>query len=366
MRARKAADGCGRVCEGQLAAGTTAREGGTHNFQARSDAMLVGAAAKDWMCDTAKCMVWRSGPRTWEGTGRWGKAVATRLTHCMRQGWQMPLAVEPLPAACLGLCLVGLGDAQVRRGEWRWGLAKGAGCQVREMTKNWARSWRLRRGVLRGLGAVLARMAGVCVCNLLHQMGCRQFAEVGGGRYIPVGQDELAPCPWQVHECVSGQSGVGGGVWRPRGRRRGGQAGSLSKFPPNSHDSPIVACIMRIEGAGGQRQHATTVQKASCASGWRDCLRKEACACTMAGRLSTGLVRPQLVGAPGGRLCGGDPRAHTQPRLPSRRSNARSRGPWAGHTGRSGMSCSRWCEPSSVVWQRRQVHPGSHALSCLR
>ena len=51
-----------------------------------------------------------------------------------------------------------------------------------------------------------------------------------------------------------------------------------------------------------------------------------------------------------GRICGGDPRAHTQPRLPSRRSNARSRVPWAGHTGGSGMFCiaggashQRWC-----------------------
>ena len=32
---------------------------------------------------------------------------------------------------------------------------------------------------------------------------------LGGGRYVPVGEDELAPCPWQVHKCVVGQS-IGG------------------------------------------------------------------------------------------------------------------------------------------------------------
>ena len=58
---------------------------------------------------------------------------------------------------------------------------------------------------------------GLCICDLLHQVGCRRFAEVhveqcflGGCRYVPVWQNELSPCPWQVHECVSGQS-VGGG-----------------------------------------------------------------------------------------------------------------------------------------------------------
>ena len=54
------------------------------------------------------------------------------------------------------------------------------------------------------------------ICKLLHKVSGRRFSEVhveqcflGGGRYVPVGEDELAPCPWQVHKCVVGQS-IGG------------------------------------------------------------------------------------------------------------------------------------------------------------
>ena len=83
------------------------------------------------------------------------------------------------------------------------------------------------------------------------------------------------------------------------------------------------------------------------------------------GGSSTGWVSWMRAGVQG-RICDGDPRAHTQPRLPSRRSNARSSVPWAGHTGGSGTFCSRWCGPSTVVLQRRQVHSGIHELSCLR
>ena len=60
MRARKAAAGmrgaaCGR--------NKSMRGRNNHNFQARSDSTLAAAAARDWICDKAKCMVWRSGPR---------------------------------------------------------------------------------------------------------------------------------------------------------------------------------------------------------------------------------------------------------------------------------------------------------------
>ena len=42
----------------------------------------------------------------------------------------------------------------------------------------------------------------LCVSNLLHKVGVEQCF-LGDVR---VGQDEVAPCPWQVHKCVSGQS----------------------------------------------------------------------------------------------------------------------------------------------------------------
>ena len=37
------------------------RRRNNHNFQARSDSTLVGAEARNWMCDYAKSMAWRSG-----------------------------------------------------------------------------------------------------------------------------------------------------------------------------------------------------------------------------------------------------------------------------------------------------------------
>ena len=64
MRARKTAAGM------QVAAwaGTKACGGG-RPLQARSDSTLVAAAARDWICDKAKCMAWRSGPRKSFGEG---------------------------------------------------------------------------------------------------------------------------------------------------------------------------------------------------------------------------------------------------------------------------------------------------------
>ena len=77
-----------------------------------------------------------------------------------------------------------------------------------------------------------------------------------------------------------------------------GLEGSVSKWRPSSHGSPIAA---RIAGVVCQRLHATTEQRSSCASGRRGCLQEVARVCTMAGRplLLAGLEGLRLVGSLG-------------------------------------------------------------------
>ena len=60
MRARKTAAGMRAAAWGR---NKSMRGRNNHNFQARSDSTLVAAAERDWICDKAKCMAWRSGPR---------------------------------------------------------------------------------------------------------------------------------------------------------------------------------------------------------------------------------------------------------------------------------------------------------------
>ena len=60
MRARETAAGMRAAAWGR---NKSMRGRNNHNFQARSDSTLVAAAGRDWICDKAKCMAWRSGPR---------------------------------------------------------------------------------------------------------------------------------------------------------------------------------------------------------------------------------------------------------------------------------------------------------------
>jgi len=147
---------------------------------------------------------------------------------------------------------------------------------------------------------------------------------LGGGRYVPVGQDKVASCHLPCTSVLVGKALVAAvrlrsswasctGTGRPspdanccktckacvvaRGRPSGGLEGNVSKCPRNSHDSPID---VHIAGVVCRQQHATVEQNSSCALGWRGRLQTEAPVCTMAGRLSVGLAvhRPA-----GGQAC---------------------------------------------------------------
>ena len=62
------------------------------------------------------------------------------------------------------------------------------------------------------------------------------------------------------------------------------------------------------------------------------------------------------------RMCGGDPRLHTQPRSLWRRSMAKRRGPWKGQTGEGSAASIEKSFGVTAVLHRRHTHSGCHSL----
>ncbi|CAE7830588.1 unnamed protein product [Symbiodinium sp. CCMP2592] len=290
----------------------------SHNFHARSDSMLVGAAAKDWMCDKARCMAWRSAPRKSLGGDRkvgqgccntWDAPNASRLANAAR---------NRAPAS--GVSWTELGWIGARSEAGVWGCTgssaaseacKGAGPPGAGDGEELDEEFAAEPGRWVGLAGCCGTLVcgggsgGACACATC----CTRWAAAdsprytwsSASRYVPIGQDELAPCPWQVHECVGGQSiGSGGqaeeqlgllhrhgasfarrkllqdvqsvseGVWW----RRSGVEGSCPNVSIARMARPLLLAL-RVQSADGsmqQRNENPTVRRAGKAACRRGCV----------------------------------------------------------------------------------------------